>query len=340
MKTFRSLWPSIGLLLTMLSPAVQSQTKLLLNSYVPPTHVLNQRVFPAWIKNVEAATEGRVKVEIAPSSLAPPPGQLDLVAKGGADIAFQFSGVVPNRLHMNQMTQVPSPQGSAQVVSAAMWRTHQKFFGPANEYKGLKLLAVFSLTPNYVYTLKDPLTSLDQIKQMKILTVPGSDARAWGTLTTGVVTSPVVRFFDLVSKGTVDAFTSAPAFELMSLNLGRHTKYIVDIGNNRTVASFAFFMNEGRWNGLSPADRAAIEKVSGEAFSSLLKGVDDYADEVVKKFVSEGGQMVRAPEAVVAGIRNAYAPIEAEWVEEAKKRGVDGRAALDFFRAQVRELSK
>lgn len=340
MKTFRALCMSIAVLGLTCSAASSAQTKLLFNSYVPPTHVFNQKLFPAWIKNVEAATEGRVKIEIAPSSLAPPPGQLDLIQKGGADIAYQFSGVVPNRLHMNQITQVPLPKGSAQAVSMALWRTHQKFFGPANEYKGLKVLSVFSLTPNYVYTLKEPLTSLDQIKQMKILTVPGSDARAWGSLTSGVVTSPVVRFFDLVSKGTVDAFTSAPAFELVSLNLGRHTKYIVDTGADTTVASFALFINEGKWNSLSAADRAAIEKVSGDAFAPLMKTVDDHADEVIKKFVAEGGQMVRAPAAVANGVKNAYAPIEAEWLDEAKKRGVDGRAALDFFRAQVRELSK
>lgn len=331
---------SATVLIAAASQSAQAQTRLLFNSYTPPTHVTNQRVFSAWIKNVEFATQGRVKIDTAPNNLAPPPGQLDLVLKGGADIAWQFSSVVANRLHMNQMTLVPSLSGSSEAMSRAMWRTHQKFFGPAGEYKGLKLLALFTFTPNYFYTLKEPLNSIEQVRQMKVLTVPGSDARAWGTLTNGVVTSPVVRFFDLVSKGTVDAYASAPAFELVSLNLGRYTKYIIDLGDAKTAATFALFINEGKWNAIPRDDQAAVEKVSGEAFADLMKAVDEYSEEVFKKVAAEGVQRVRAPDAVIAGVKTAYAPIETEWIEEAKKRGVDGRAALDFYRAQVREMSK
>ena len=55
--------------------AALAQTKILFNSFPPPTHMMNQRVFPVWIKELEAATQGRVKIETAPNSLAPPPGQ-------------------------------------------------------------------------------------------------------------------------------------------------------------------------------------------------------------------------------------------------------------------------
>lgn len=320
--------------------AAQAQTKLLFNSFAPPSHVMNQRVFPVWIKQVEEATQGRVKIETAPSSLAPPPGQLDLVLKGGADMAWQFSGVVANRLAMNQITQIPSPTASSVVMSRAMWRTHEKFFGPANEYKGLRLIALLVFPANHFYTLKDPLNAPDQIKQMKIVTVPGADAKAWGTLTTGVLTSPVVRYFEFVSKGTVDGYTSMPIADLMSLNLARHTRFIVDLKDAKNAATFAFFMNAGKWDAIAKNDQAAIEKVSGEAFAALMKGMDDAVDEVITKATAEGIKVVAAPDAVIAAVKQAYAPIEADWLGEASKRGVDGKAALDFYRAQVREQAK
>jgi TRAP-type C4-dicarboxylate transport system substrate-binding protein len=321
------------------APAL-AQTKVLFNSFPPPTHMMNQRVFPVWIKDVEAATQGRVKIETAPSSLAPPPGQLDLVLKGGADMAWQFSGVVANRLAMNQMTQVPSPTASSVVMSRAMWRTHQKFFSPANEYKGLKLITLFVFPANHFYSLKDSLSSVDQLKQMKVLTVPGSDAKAWGNLTTGVVTSPVVRYFELVSKGTVDAYTSMPIADILGLNLSKNTKFVIDFKDAKNAATFALFMNEKTWQSISSADQAAIEKLSGEAFASYMKGVDDTTDEVVKKVGADGVQFVTASDAVITGIKQAYAATESEWIAEAGKRGVDGRAALDFYRAQVRDGAK
>ncbi len=327
------------LAVTLSAPAV-AQTKLLFSSFSAPTHMMNQHVFPAWIKDLEAATQGRVKIETSPSSLAPPPGQLDLVLKGGADIAWQFGGLVPNRLAMNQLTQIPSPAASVEGMSRALWRTHAKFFGPANEYKGLKLLALFTFGANSFFMVKDPLNSLEQIKQMKVLTVPGLDAKAWGNLTTGVVTSPVVRYFELVSKGTVDAYTSMAAFDIYGQNLSRNTKYIVDLKDARNANAFAVVMNEGKWNSISKADQAAIEKVSGEAFARYMRPVDAETDEVIKKAASEGVQRVSAPDAVINGVKQAYAFSENEWLAEATKRGVDGRAALAFYRAQILEAAK
>ncbi len=321
------------------SPAL-AQTWVLFSSFTPPTQYMNARVFPAWIKDLEAATQGRVKIDVSPSSLAPPPGQLDLVLKGGADLAWQNSGVVPNRLAMNQMTQFPSPTASSEIMTRSIWRTHEKFFGPAGEYKGLKLVALIMFPANYLFMVKEPLNSLDQIRQMKVLTNPGETAKAWGHLTSGVVASPVVRYFDLVSKGSVDAYTSMPVAELISLNLWKHTKYVVDLKDAKNAATFALVMNEAKWNSISRADQAAIEKVSGEAFAKYMKAVDEVNDEVVKKVTADGLQFMTAPAAVIDGVKRAFASSEADWIAEAKKRGVDGRAALDFYRAQINAAVK
>ncbi len=323
----------------MSSPAV-AQTRVLFSSFTPPTHSMNQRVFPAWIRDVEAATQGRVKIEVSPGSLAPPPGQLDLVQTGGADLAWQYSGLVANRLAMNQMTQIPSPTASSEAMTRALWRTHEKFFGPAGEYKGLKLIALFTFAANYFFTVRDPLNSMEQIRQMKILTVPGGDAKAWGNLTTGVITSPMIRFFELVSKGTVDAYTSTPIASIVAFNLWKNTKYIIDLKDAKNAAAFAVVMNEAKWNLIPKADQAAMEKVSGEAFAKYLKGVDEIAEEAIKKLAAEGVQRITAPDAVVSGVKQAFAFSEIDWLAEAAKRGVDGRAALDFYRAQVREAAK
>ena len=331
---------SAAILAVSTSTPVLGQTKVLFSSFAPPTQHMNQRVFPAYFKDLEAATNGRVRIEVSPNSLAPPPGQLDLVLKGGADLAWQNSGVVPNRLAMNQMTQVPSPTASAEVMTRSIWRTHEKFFGPAGEYKGLKLIALFMFPANYLFMVKDPLNSLDQIKQMKILTNPGETARAWGNLTSGVVASPVVRYFDLVSKGSVDAYTSMPVAELIGLNLSKYTKYVVDLKDAKNAATFALVMNEAKWNSISPADQAAIEKISGEAFAKYMKGADDANEEVAKKVAADGLQFVTAPDAVIDGVKRAFASSETDWIAEAKKRGVDGRAALDFYRAQIRAAVK
>ena len=101
-----------------------------------------------------------------------------------------------------------------------------------------------------------------------------------------------------------------------------------------------FLYTEAKWNAIPKADQAALDKVMGEGFAKHMKAVDEITDEVVKKVTAEGVQRVTAPDAVVNGVKQAYSFVESDWLAEATKRGVDGRAALDFYRAQIRAAAK
>src|SRR5438045_3194356 len=46
------------------APAASAQTVLTMSSWVPPTHSLTRDVLVAWSKEVEKATNGRVKLEM------------------------------------------------------------------------------------------------------------------------------------------------------------------------------------------------------------------------------------------------------------------------------------
>ncbi len=90
--------------LVVAATSVSAQTRLLLSTFFPPAHPIYSQVMQPWAQEVEKATGGAVKIDFSPNSLVPPPGQMDLVAKGGADISFQFAEVVPNRLTTTLIT--------------------------------------------------------------------------------------------------------------------------------------------------------------------------------------------------------------------------------------------
>ena len=46
--------------------AQAQQTTLLFNSFIQPQHPINTRVFKQWVEDVAKATEGRVKLDVAP----------------------------------------------------------------------------------------------------------------------------------------------------------------------------------------------------------------------------------------------------------------------------------
>ncbi len=320
--------------------AAHAQTKLLFNSFIPPTHPVNTQLFQPWVKDITQATGGRVVVEFAPSNLAPPPGQLDLVVKGGADIAYQYSGVVPNRLYLFQASEVPGSSGSAQATALAMWRTYEKYFAAAGETKGVKALGVFTLPRQNLQSLKENITSIEQLKRMKIATTPGLASKVYGHFSSGIVTSPAVRFFEFVSKGTVDAYSSVSPIDVLNFNLARDTKYMISIPGIGPAPTFLLAMNEGKWNALPKADQDALNGLGGEAFARRVGALDAANDAVLKQLAGQGMTMTNASQQFGDEFRRMTKAVEDDWITEANKRGVDGKAALEFYRAQIAAASK
>lgn len=325
---------------TWTAPAL-AQTKLLLSTFFPQGHALYARMLAPWARDVEKSTNGALVIEFAPSSLAPPPGQLDMVAKGIADISAQYSGLVPNRLHLPLVTEVPGLATTSEAMSVALWRTHEKFFHPADEYKPVKLLGLLVFPPQDFYGVTDnPILSIDQLKAAKIAATPGMIARAYGAVTTGIVAGPAFRYFELVSKGSVDAYAAATPLDVISFNLARYTKYVVRMQRAvGTAGSFALVLNDKRWNGLDGKLKAALERSGGENFARRMVELDRAAAENDQKLREQGVKYLEGPPAYTEALRKAFAFMADDWIAEANKRGVNGRAAIDFYRAEQTRLA-
>lgn len=314
----------------------RAQTTLLLSTFFPSTHPIYADVMVPWAKSVETATQGRVKIDFSPSSLAPPPGQLDMVQKGIADVTLQFGGVVPNRMQLELLTELPGPVSTSAAMSRALWNTHDRFFRDADQYKGLHLLALIAFPPQELFCVKEPYTTVDQLRSAKIATTPGTAARQYGALTGGIVAGPAVRFFETVSKGIVDAFAGVTPIDVISFNLAPSTRCSISFPDLRTAGSFALVMSERKWKEISEADRAAIDATGGVAFADRM-GVMDRANAAsVKKLADGGVDFIEAGPELTAELRKAWRFLDDEWIAEAGKRRVDGAAALAFYREQVK----
>jgi TRAP-type C4-dicarboxylate transport system substrate-binding protein len=81
-----------SLALAISASAADAKTRLVVNCFFGSGHQVCTDVLPAWIKEVERVTDGRVSAVILPKSVAPPPDQLASVEKGLADVAVQFNG--------------------------------------------------------------------------------------------------------------------------------------------------------------------------------------------------------------------------------------------------------
>ena len=330
-----------GALLTGITSSAAAQTTLLLSTFFPKGHALTAQVLVPWAKDVERQTNGAVKIEFSPSSLAPPPAQMEMVQKGIADISAQYSGLVPNRLHLPLLSEVPGVSTTSEAMSVAMWRTYEKYFRPADEFKGVKLLGLLVFPPQGFWGVTDkPILSIEQLKESRIATTPGIHARAFGAVTTGVTAGPAFKYFELVSKGTVDAYVAATPLDVIGFNLAPYTKNLVRLKGVGTAGTFALVMNEGKWKALSPSVQAEVMKVCGEAFARRMSALDKAAAADMDKLREQGLKIVNASDSYSAALQKAFAFIATDWIAEAKTRGVDGQAALEYYRSEQVKLAK
>ena len=73
-------------------------TTLTLSNWVPPTHFITTDILQVWAKDVEQATEGRVKIRMLPKPVGSPPQHWELARKGIADITWGNFTYEPDRL--------------------------------------------------------------------------------------------------------------------------------------------------------------------------------------------------------------------------------------------------
>lgn len=315
-----------------------AETKLLFSTFFPKAHTLVADVLEPWAEAIRQETNGEVVIEFAAASLAPPPGQLDMVEKGIADISVQFTGLLPNRLTPYMITEVPGPVSTTEAMSVALWRTYEKHLSQAGKLDGLHVLSTFSFPPQWMFGTRDQrLETLDQLKQAKIATTPGSPASAYGSVTSGVIAGPVFRYFELVSKGMVDAYVTVTPIDVLGFNLLAHTKTATDMGDLGTSGSFVLVINERKWRGLSQSAQESIARLSGEAFARRLGKVDEKNAAAIEAIKGAGVSFAPLSSELSKELGSAFAAVKAGWVEKVGAMGVDGEAALKFYREAQKE---
>ena len=325
-----------ALLTGVASPTpAKAETKLLFNLFVPAKHPFNTGLIQPWAKDVARVTENRVTVEFTTASLAPPTKQWNMVTSGIADVAMLNNVFERNRLQLPPIAELPFAGDNALQRSIAVWRTSEKFFAPADEYKGVKLLSLWAISGTNLYLTNKPVAQIDDLKRMKIWANGGMPKEMLSSLEAVVVTSPGVKIFDFVSKGIVEGM-AGPAYLPGVFKLDRYIKYSTKVPGGLYSQAFSMFMNEKKWNALPERDRELIMSVSGEVAARNVGLQIDKLDEAAVKKAAEDGvvETVASPE-FVSAMRDRFSFVTEAWLEAAKARGIDGPAAIEFFRSQL-----
>jgi TRAP-type transport system periplasmic protein len=327
----------VGVSLAAAHPAL-AQTTLTMSSWVSPQHHLTANVLQGWATEVERATNGRVKFTMLPKHPSAPPGTFDAVRDGLVDLSYVTASYTPARHVLPLMPELPGAGETSLVNSVAYSRIHWKHFHKVAEYKGVKLLGVFTHGPGQMFT-KRPVATIGDVQGLKIRTGGGIAEAVAKALGASAFVKPAPESYELLKSGVADG-VFFPMESIISFKLDTVLEQATLFPGGMYSSAFGFFMNEAKWNKLPKQDQEAIEKISGEHIARLAGKSWDEADvkglEALKK---SGVKIVTASPELVAEVKKRSAPIVEDWIKQASGKGVDAAKILAEFREELRKVA-
>ncbi|HWD23677.1 MAG TPA: TRAP transporter substrate-binding protein [Burkholderiales bacterium] len=314
-----------------------AQTTLTYSSWVSPAHHLS--VWQVnWTKQVEKATGGRLKFNQLPKHPAAAPGTFDAVRDGLVDLSYVTASYTPARHILPLMAELPGAGETAEINSVAYSRIHWKHFHKVGEYKGVKLLAVWTHGPGQMFT-KKPVAKIADIQGLKIRTGGGIAEAVANALGASAFVKPAPESYELLKSGVADG-VFFPLESVISFKLDTVLEQATLFRGGMYSSSFGFFINEDKWNKLSKQDQAAIEKLALEnAARSNGKSWDAADQKGFEALKKAKVKIVNADPALQAEVQKRSAPIIDDWVKKASAKGVDAKAALQEFRAELKKVA-
>jgi TRAP-type C4-dicarboxylate transport system substrate-binding protein len=340
-----ALWKlSVFVLAGLAASAAQAQQApevvLRFNRWVPPTHHFHTRICVGWAEAVEKATNGRVKVEFTPASLGAPNRQFDLAETGVADVTASNQSYSPQRFPLARVAELPLLGDSAEAMSVAQWRVHEKYLAKGNEYKGTKLLGLFNNGPSDLFTTKKDVKGIADMRGMKIRSNAGIGTEVSAALGIVQVTGPITEAYEMLSRGIADG-TLVSQDTVRSFQLDRVIEHRATIPGGFYNAAFFLVMNQAKWDSLSKQNQDAIMSVSGEPFARMAGRIWDEQDKMaLDSFIKNGMKTHTLSGATLEEVRAKLAPVDETWIKEAEAKGVDGRAALKMLRDEIAKYKK
>ncbi len=322
-------------LLLLPAGVANSQLVLNVNTWVPPSHHMVSEVMMRFCADAEAATQGRVKCNLLPKAVVGPPQTFDAVRDGLADISFIVPGYTPGRFLLTDAIEFPFQGETSEATSVAYQRVHDKMLAKHDEHKGVKVLAVFTHGPGQIFNVKRPVTSLKDLENMKIRVGGGMVNEIAKVLGTVPMLKPAPESYELLAQGVADGVffpkEAAVGFKLVPL-----LKHVTFVPGGLFCTSFTLIMNEAAWKKISPADQAAINKLTGEPLARIAGQAWDRADARGEKALRDANlPIVTADAKFIAEIKQRLSGLEQAWIEKAKAKGVDGVAVREAVRSEL-----
>jgi TRAP-type C4-dicarboxylate transport system substrate-binding protein len=308
-----------------------AKTEFTYANFFPPTHIQSQ-LAESWIKEVEKRTNGEVTIKYFPAgTLTKAPQTYDGVVNGIADIGMTVLAYSRGRFIVASAIDLPLGYKSGVQATAVANAVLNKF--QPEEFNDSKIMFLHGHGPGLIHTRDKAVSTMGDLKGLK-LRGTGTSGLVAASLGASPVGKSMRETYQMLQKGVVDG-SLHPVEANKGWKLGEVTKYLTENYSTAYTTTFAVFMNKDKWNKLSPSVQKAIQDINAE-WSIKHGEAWDAADKAgLAFFISKGGKVVSLSNAESKKWEAAVAPVIDGYIKKAKEKGVDGKAVVDFIKANM-----
>jgi TRAP-type C4-dicarboxylate transport system substrate-binding protein len=309
---------------------------LTFSSFFPANHYVNTEEIPAWIKALEEATNGRVKITVyAGGTMLTGPQTYDGVVNGVADMGVMPPAWAPGRFPAWEVFDLPGLYiPDAKTAALITWEAVKKI--EALKLPDTHLLFIHSTGPGALYT-KKPVRTPKDLKGMQVYatSVTADVAKVLGASPVGGGRGEV---YIMLQKGTIDGDISGPPEVLLGYKEAEVIDYITLQAGQHGVPGFYnksmfFFMNLDTWNSLPPDIQAAFNEVNdkyvgeaGRIWASHQQEGLDFAKKCGVEFIELTPKQAEEFVAPILFMAD-------EWAEKMESKGIAGKRILATVRS-------
>ena len=315
--------------------AMAADFTLTIASWAPPTHGMNAKMWPGLIAKIEEATGGKVTAEIK-YRLAPPPGMMDLVMDGAADMTWIFHGYQAGRFTATKLIELPGYEGSAEAASVAYWRVHKAHLEKIAEHKGVKVIGLMTHGPAQLHSAKK-VGSLADVSGMKLRVPGGVGGDVGAALGATGIKVPAPKVYETLASNAADGVVM-PMEARKGFKLTEVAQNVFEMPGGLYRGSFALIMNQETFDNL-PADLQKVldEEVFGEPLSRMAGQVWDEIDRDGRAVTeaADGNAINAVSAADVEAFAKIAADIKTKVLADITAKGIDAGAAYEMVKKEM-----
>lgn len=324
--------------------AAQAQeVTLRMHTFIPPVANPSKTFLIPWAEKIGKDSGGRIKVQPfwAMQLGGKAPQLLDQARDGVVDIVWTLPGFTPGRMPRVEPFELPFVHKDALSSTLALQDYQAKHLGP--DLKDYHPLLVHT-HDGFLFQTRKPITKMSDLKGQKLRAASRGGVWLLEALGATGIGMPLPQIPQALSKGVIDGVTLpyeiAPAVK--TPELVSHFTTLAGPQPRLGTNVFTFLMNKDAYDSLPPDLRKVIDDNSGRniarAAGENWRRVEEPGRKVVEAQAKNQFHVI--PEAEVAKMKAAAAPVFERWYAEMKKIGVDGPALVSDARALIDKYSK